>query len=94
MDPKWMKLAGCFLEQAAEIFSNHGCSDWRWPEDWSADDRREMATLMVLENVHAASPSELTEGDREDVDRFCDGIYGPPNWWVMQFLTRRLRGAS
>lgn len=48
---KWLQLASCLLDMAAEEFGTRICNDWRWPKDWTEAERRELAVAMVADNV-------------------------------------------
>jgi hypothetical protein len=34
------KAAAVLLDLAADEFSNHGCNDWSFPDDWTATERQ------------------------------------------------------
>lgn len=51
MPKKWMEVAGDLLDLASDTFSNHGCNDWVWPQDWTPEERRELVEAVVSENV-------------------------------------------
>lgn len=85
MNPKWLKLAGSLLELASREFSNHGCNDWKWPEDWNRADRWAFAEAMVRDNVGNAT-GILTAENKEEIEHMAGRQYGPPDWWVMAFL--------
>lgn len=38
---KELTLASKMLEDAAEVYSNHGCNDWSFPLDWTKKEREE-----------------------------------------------------
>jgi hypothetical protein len=87
MKKKWLKLAGEMLSNHASILGEAGCNDWKWPADWTQDERLEFVTLMVSDNVSRA-PADFTEEDEEDVENMAsnDTDYGPPDWLVAQVL--------
>jgi hypothetical protein len=89
MNTKWQALAGELLEAASSQFSRHGCNDWKWPEDWTGAERFAFADAMVRDNVGKPT-GRLTAEQREQVAGYTDGEYGPPDWWVMAFLGKRL----
>jgi hypothetical protein len=93
IDPKWLAVAGALFIRASQEFSNHGSNDWEWPADWTPEERFAFATAMVSDNVQRP-PSEFTALDREDADHLARGKYGPPDWWVMLFLGKRLTALS
>lgn len=78
MNEKWLKLAGKLLEKASEEFSNHGCNDWKFPVDWTVEERREIVKKMYEEN-----------GDPENYDPKHLHV---PDWWIMSFLADQLKG--
>jgi hypothetical protein len=80
MRRKWLRLAGDMLEMASEKFGNHGCNDWDFPDDWTAEDRQGLASAM-----HEAN------GDPENYEP--DNIH-LPDWWVMAFLADRLKAEA
>jgi hypothetical protein len=49
LNKKWLKLASDLLGEASDEFSNHGCNDWKWPKDWSRNDRKEFMDRFVEE---------------------------------------------
>jgi hypothetical protein len=87
INPKWLRLAGELLELASEKFSNKGCNDWDWPADFTDEDRQKMAAAMVAGNV-GKSVSQLTADETAEVADLARR--GPPDWWVMSFLAKRL----
>lgn len=88
MNAKWVRLAGDLLELAADTYSNKNCNDWSWPADWAVEEQREMATAMVADNEHT-TPTALTPEQLEEVANLVES--GPPDWWVMRFLSRQLQ---
>lgn len=93
MSPQLMKAVGRLLDRAADVFSNHGCNDWEYPEDWMEQDRREFASEMVRFNYgikHEDSP--LTADEQEDLERWTK--HGPPDWLVMRYLAKRFQEAG
>jgi len=81
--PGWLALAGDLLDKAAGEFHGHGCNDWDFPSDWTRAQREEMVKSMHLDN--SGSLDEWERGGKSlDV----------PDWWVMQFLARRLTNAA
>jgi hypothetical protein len=46
MNKRWIALAAEMLDLAEEAFSNHGCNDWDWPDDWTEMDRDEFLTAF------------------------------------------------
>jgi hypothetical protein len=91
VNKKWADLAADMLGLAADDFANHGCDDWKWPADWSAEDRRAFAAAMHEAN-NRKPEADFGAHEREDLEHDLKGEYGPPNWWVMRFLAARLRG--
>lgn len=85
MSPKWGKLAGSLLEEASEVMSNRTCNDWKWPDDWTLEERREFAEAMQIDN----NPS--TDLSEEDSENLWNHEYGPDDWWVMSFLAKKLQ---
>lgn len=88
---EWLVVASQLLDLAHGQFSNNSCNDWSWPEEWSEQQRIELATQMVAQNVHRPVDG-LKDADREEIARLVD--YSPPNWWVMLFLGRLLAATS
>ena len=43
IDPKHMKLAGDFLDAAADDLGRRGCNDWSWPDNWTVKERAQFA---------------------------------------------------
>lgn len=39
MSNKEIKLAAKMLDRLSYILSNRGCNDWKFPEDWSDEER-------------------------------------------------------
>jgi hypothetical protein len=89
MNEKWQTLAGELLKAASSQFSSHGCNDWEWPDDWTHAERLALSEAMVRDNVRKPT-GELTAGERQDAEEMAKGEYGPPDWWVMLFLGKRL----
>ncbi len=90
MNPKWQRLAGELLETASGQFSNNGCNDWKWPEDWTQAERLAFTEAMVRDNVRKKPTGKLTPAELEEIASLAEGEYGPPDWWVMTFLGRQL----
>lgn len=90
MDNKWQEVAGQLLVLAAGKFSNHGCDDWKWPVDWTLEERYQLALAMQRDTVCGRL---LMAEEIEDVRGWADGDFGPPDWWVMRFLGKELRKA-
>ena len=70
MNKKWQIMAGNMLVDMADVLSCRGCNDWKWPEQWTQDERRELATQMVIDNVRKRSVDELTDEEKADIDNF------------------------
>lgn len=87
MDLKWKLLAAQLLQEASQLYANHGCNDWKWPANWTPVDRENLADAMVRDNV---GYSNLRDEDVEDIYGLIAGDYGPPDWWVMLFLSKQL----
>lgn len=90
MNPKWLALAGEFLESAGDALSDRGCSDWRWPAGWSDQDRIELMVAMVSANT-GREPRQFTESDRDEITERILSDRGPPDWWVAAFLAMKLK---
>ena len=80
MNPKWLAVAAEMLELASDEFSNHGCNDWDFPDDWTIDERRELVRAIYQDN---GDPQNF------DPDRLCAMDYQ-----VMRFLARRLKSQA
>lgn len=94
MNPKWLHLAGELLDNAAGRYSNDGCNDWGWPEDWSEEERREFAIAVAEDNL-GKPLSGFTEEEVEDYVHYrSESAWGPANWSVMRFLAGRLVGVE
>ncbi len=65
MNRKWLKLAGEFLDQAADILGNRGCNDWEWPIDWTEQERKEFVLCMMADN--GTDLGKMTEDQKEDM---------------------------
>lgn len=74
---KWLLIAADFLEQASDEFSNHGCNDWDFPDDWTEKEKQEFVKKMYEDN-----------GDPEN---YNPNHLDMPNWWVMGFLAGKIR---
>ena len=46
--PAIMRLAATLLDLAADQFSNHGCNDFRMPEDLEEEDLKTLVTYLRL----------------------------------------------
>lgn len=90
MNQKWIRLVASFLDEAADEFVLRGCSDWKWPKDWSSEERRAFA-LAIHEDNNGKALSEFTDHEKEDLDNDLKGEFGPPDWWVMRSLASWLR---
>jgi hypothetical protein len=88
---KWRTMAKELLERAAEQFSNAGCNDMRWPNNWSEEERRLLAVAMVKDNTKRAE-AEFNREDHETVDSMVNQEHGLTDWWVMLFLGDKLCG--
>ena len=86
MPDKWLKLAGEMLELASDQFSNHGCNDWRWPDDWTQKEREGLAKAMTVQNFGRP----MTQEEEQDAVDIAKCEFGPPDWWVMDFLGQKL----
>ena len=89
INPKWLRLAGELLDRAADEFSNHGCNDWDWPVDFTAEDRLKMAAAMVADNV-GKSVDKLTPDETAEAADLAER--GPTDSRVMRFLSKALTG--
>jgi hypothetical protein len=79
MNKKWLKLAGDLLEKASEEFANHGCNDWKFPDNWSLEEKRELVKAIDEEfGIGDYDPNQL------DMPDYC----------VMSFLGYYLRGEA
>ena len=90
MKLKWQKLAGELLALASEEFGSHCCNDWKWPKDWTPEDREEFSRAIVADNVQAIRKEPSAEDER-DAAELAAGNYGPSDWWVMVFLGKELQ---
>lgn len=88
MNKKHVLLAASFLASASERLSLNGCNDWDWPVDWTEEERKEFATIMVSDNV-GRNPEDFTEEDKQDVEELTK--HGPPDWWVALVLGKILK---
>ncbi len=89
MNPKWLKLAGALLRRACQEFSNHGCNDWLWPDDFTPADRLALVTAMHEANL-GKPVARFTALEREDMEADVRGAHGPADWWLMAFLGKEL----
>jgi hypothetical protein len=80
MNPKWLKLAADMLELAGEELATYESSSWKWPEDWTTEDRRGFAEALARWNGDYNS---------EQVEREVASHYGPDDHVVMTFLGSR-----
>ena len=55
LTPKQLRVAADLLKRASDVFSNHGCNDWNYPEDWTLEDKRKLVQAMHEDN---GSPEE------------------------------------
>lgn len=83
MSPALKKLAAQMLSDASDEYSNHGCNDWQWPADLSAEDRRALSDA-----VNAQSHAD----DRRD--HTTNRKFGPPDWCVMIALSELLEAEA
>src|SRR5476651_2719559 len=81
------------LADHADKLGNAGCNDWKWPSDWTQDEREEFATLMVEDNV-SRKRENFTDEDWRDVKEMSASgrEWGPPDWWVALVLGKMLTG--
>lgn len=79
MNQKENALAAQMLEMASKSYSNHGCNDWDWPEDWSIKERQDFTKAYHEWN-----------GDPEEFD---PKFLNLPDFAVMGFLAAKLKGA-
>jgi hypothetical protein len=91
---KWMKLAGTMLEKASGKLASEGCNDWKWPEDWTPQERMQLVGAMMVANFKGRPISQFTPEELEELENFCKGDYGPPNWWIAVFIGRWLGDRS
>lgn len=77
MTPAQLHLTAELLRGASDMYSNHGCNDWKWPADWSQVDRLAFAAYCF-------------GADAEAVEYASKGEYGPPDWLVMEKLSDML----
>ncbi len=89
MNSKWLAVAGGLLDRAAGALSNRGCNDWRWPANWSPEERQRLAEAMVADNLRK-SVDQLTDAEIDEACTHATGEFGPPDWWVARFLARKL----
>lgn len=85
MNPLWIHLAARFLQHHSGCLAGRTCHDWRWPEHWSQEARRELCRAMVADNLRL-EPEQLTPEQLQTVEHYATGVHGPPNWWVVAFL--------
>jgi len=89
INPKWLRMAGSLLRYANSQFINHGCNDWVWPPDWTAEDRRTLVKTMHEWNL--GKPFiKFTNKEAEGVEVDMSGKYGPADCGVMSFLAAEL----
>jgi hypothetical protein len=88
LTPTQLRLAGDLLEQASDVFSNHGCNDCPWPDYMNREQRLHMATQMVADNNRKAV-EDLTDEEREEAKGHAESKC-MPDWWFMSFLAKRL----
>ena len=72
-----LELAATFLNAAADKYANHGCNDWKWPDDWGPYNRSQLMSQIAVD-------SETFE---TAVKR------NPPDWLVMQALAASFKKA-
>jgi len=83
MNIKWKTLAADLLDEAADEFSNQGCNDWEWPEDWSIGARNTFLAALY----HWDKCPEKHRSYETKVNRYApigDSL-------VMSFLAAQLR---
>lgn len=76
MNKKWLVLAADFLEKASDEFSNHGCNDWEFPENWTTKEKVDFVRDMYRDNGN--------------IHEFDSGHLNVPDWWVISFLAKRI----
>lgn len=90
LNRKLMRVACQLLDMASDKYSDHGCNDWAWPEYLTANDRLAVARMMYADKKRKSVP-ELTAEENEDAAHMVKT--GPPDWWMMSFLSKRLAQA-
>lgn len=80
-----LKLAGILLAQAAEETTRRGCNDFLWPEFFPSTARQDLVRAMAEDDHY--TPLQVEERVQQDTY----GKYGPPDWWVMMYLAKRLQ---
>lgn len=78
MNQKENALAAQMLKMASESYSNHGCNDWDWPEDWGIKERQDFTKAYHEWN-----------GNPEEFD---PKFLSLPDFAVMAFLAAKLKG--
>lgn len=66
LKPIHKKLLLGFLGQLGDVFSNAGCNDWEFPDDWTDEDILEVAKLYSQINGNSEDYSDWVES------RMCD----------------------
>lgn len=76
MNTKERKLAVAFLRDLSEVLGNRICNDWKFPSDWTLDERR----AFVLEY-------HTWNGDPEEFD---PNFLVLPDFAVASFLAHKI----
>jgi len=76
MNTKELKLAADLLRTASDVFANHGCNDWEFPDDWTEQERHDF-----VKEYHDYN------GDPEE---FNPKFLRLHDYAVMAFLARKL----
>lgn len=78
----WHIEAARLLDLAADEFSNHGCNDHNWPEDWNDDEKRNF-----ISEIHKQRGTISTDEFWHDFNN----LVSPQDWEWMRFLAKYLR---
>lgn len=70
-------LAAEILDQVADEYSNHGCNDWDFPEEWTAEEK-----IKFVREFHEFDDS---------LDEFNPAHLGMADYWVMKLLAHKIR---
>lgn len=74
---RMLLLAAEFLEDLSERMGNAGCNDWRWPADFTPEQRKALSKACAEFN---GAPTEEYGNE-----------FGPPDFVVVDYLARCLR---
>lgn len=72
------KLAAAFLKAYAQDLGNRGCTDWKWPENFSQHEKS-----RILDQIHRRS---ITDMSLDDLENRYSGVYGPDSFIMAHYL--------